>query len=108
MVEVTDLTEAVEAAARARYEAERDRKDPDLRDTAYPPWEDLAPIARHLNLARALEYITGAAPVIERQVREQVARDIEAEMPPMTTRQSGKTARLILREAARIARGGAS
>ena len=39
------------------------------------------------------------------EVREQVAREIEAAMPPMTTRQSGKTARLILRHAASIARG---
>jgi hypothetical protein len=41
----------------------------------------------------------------DRDLREQIAQEIEAAMPPMNTRQSGKTARLILRYAARIARG---
>lgn len=66
-----DLTEAVEAAARGYC------------DDLVPAVtiDDLSAIQRHVIREQALSYVTHAAPHIERQVREQVAREIEARLP---------------------------
>lgn len=103
-----DLTEAVEAAARGFCG--------DLVPAV--TIDDLSAIQRHAVREQALSYVTHALPCIERQVREQVAREIEAEIPHLIAcldlaRDNEDAlntgyyigARSYLREAARIARG---
>lgn len=66
-----DLTEALDAAARAQYE----RQYP---NTALP-WDVMPAMNRHVAREMFLPPIAAAAPIIEAQVREQVAQAIEAE-----------------------------
>lgn len=85
-----DLTQAVEAAAR-RFAV----------DVTRPAWDDLPATAR-MNMQKAMDpLITAALPHIERQVREQVAREIEA-VDPIEWALAGQSAGA---DAARIARG---
>lgn len=102
-----DLTEAVEAAGRARWE-----RTPLAGRLA---WDDLRPAMRHKVLESvALDDLAAAAPLIERQVREQIARDIEAaeqQMKASTIDRPKVGPGEFLNDwqwAARIARGGAS
>ena len=104
-----DLTEAVEEAARVRYErVRRDRSD------STPPWHEASPIHQHAWREGVLAEVTAAAPLIERQVREQIARDIEAaeqQMKASTIDRPKVGPGEFLNDwqwAARIARGGAS
>lgn len=83
-----DLTEAMEAAAR-RFAV----------DVTRPAWDDLTATAR-INMQKAMEPLIAAAlPHIERQVRERVAQEIEADMNHNANRNA------TLATAARIARG---
>lgn len=105
-----DLTEAVEAAGRARWE-----RTPLAGRLA---WDDLRPAMRHKVLESvALDDLAAAAPLIERQVREQIARDIETYDGPSPwdigiATKPESIGHWIASEdcalAARIARGGAS
>jgi len=71
-----DLTEAVEAAARASYEDWRE--SPNAQGSWRPVWEE-APTMLRVNITEALlPTVTAVAPLIEAQVREQVAQEIEA------------------------------
>lgn len=91
-----DLTEAVEAAARYQFGIDYGHLD--------RAWIDAHPIVRHKYLEAVLPMVTAAAPLIERAVREQVARDIEARLADV--RKTSAVGRQFgLDEAARIARG---
>lgn len=75
-----DLTDAVEAAARAQHEAIRQL----TASVTAPPtlgiaeWDHLPDIERHFALRAVLEPVQAAAPVIAAQVRERIAAAIEA------------------------------
>ena len=90
-----DLTEAVEAAARSL-----------AHEAGLPAWDDMAPMSRHDLAEAVLPSISAAAPLIERQVREQVAREIEAQV---VRDDFGRVNTFGMGEqhAARVARGGA-
>lgn len=91
-----DLTEAVEAAASDRYTAQFPHAGTD--------WAHLPAMNKHLAREVMLPIVTAAAPLIEAQVREQVAREIEART---TTTAGSQAFRAGMDRAARIARGGA-
>jgi hypothetical protein len=59
-----DLTEAVEAAAKSCY----------YEQAAAPDWNEAAPLVKLGYRQLVLPYVTAAAPIIERQVRERIAR----------------------------------
>jgi hypothetical protein len=69
-----DLTAAVDAAARAIFEAMWASTAPPC-----PTWEDVPPPARHHHRESVLPAVAAAAEVIEQQVRERVAAEVEAE-----------------------------
>jgi hypothetical protein len=107
-----DLTEAIEAAARAmqahtrHYAAARSRDIP-------PPFDDLGPGNQETLLTPARVYLAAAAPLIERQVRERVVAEIEALAATChgsrgDSKACGSLWRRGLGDAARIARGEAS
>jgi len=102
-----DLTEAVEAAARASYEDWR--QSPNAQGSWRPVWEE-APTMLRVNITEAvLPTVTAVAPLIEAQVREQIASEIEA-LDPMPTSMDfhfdpGDLYADGLATAARIARG---
>lgn len=72
-----DLTEAVDAAARADYDDARTRA-PEGHPHKHITWDDAPPMVRHGWRDAVLLQVTAAAPLIERAVRERVAADIEA------------------------------
>lgn len=95
-----DLTPVVEAIARNRWER---NAHPDI------AWESVPANIKHavreqVNLAD----LTAALPAIAQQVREQVAREIEAFEPPDRALVHVPDWREAIEDAARIARGGAS
>ena len=94
-----DLAEAVEAAARARW-----NRAP---MSAQHSWEAMPEAFRvRIRGTVAAADITAAFSNIERQVREQVAREIEAECSQVLTDDgSGRIESAALTHAARIARG---
>ena len=94
-----DLSAAVEAAARAIFEAMWATEA-----RPCPTWEDVPPPAKHHHRESVLPAVAAAAPLIEQAVREQVAAEIEAQLPNA----AGMAQALALKIAARIARGGAS
>ena len=100
-----DLTEAIEAAAQAHLAAT-------AVGTAGVGWADLNPWQQHSIREYVLPMVSAAAPLIEAQVREQVAREIE-QLAGTRRRHSGGTGQAYdsgnsaLLDAARIARGGA-
>lgn len=104
-----DLTEAVEAAARAWYEAK-------AAHFGLRAWEDLDPLAQHAWREDAITAATAAAPLIEAQVRARVAAEIEARANGLDPSgddwpEGGFSAAFAadsMRDAARIARGEAS
>jgi hypothetical protein len=60
-----DLTEAIEAAARGWFESA----------PFAPPWDGMGPMVKHRAMETMLPGITAAAPLIEAQVREQIAEE---------------------------------
>lgn len=96
-----DLTEAVEAGARAAWE-----------DVAGPgAWDRLlaeSPITAAVRREVVLTIIHAAAPLIAAQVREQVAREIEAAKANVDQAIAAPGHYVGLWHAACIARGGAS
>lgn len=87
-----DLTEAVEAGARAQLAM--------VTAPAVVEWIELSPGQHHSFREHALPLVTAAAPLIEAQVREQIAREIEAEAETYGSQSAVDTFRI----AARIAR----
>lgn len=65
-----DLSAAVEAAGRARFEGQFPH--------AQAGWDSMPPINRHAWREVALPLIAAAAPLIEDAVRTQIAAEIEA------------------------------
>lgn len=106
-----DLTSVVEAAARGAYEDAPGEG---------PAWDDLPQVYRHQVRETVLPFVTHAAPLIARQVREQVAREIQTLLTDEATRGPSvcedadegwchrDSAVTVLARAARIARGEAS
>lgn len=90
-----DLTAAIDAAMRGFCSDLVPPTDP----------ESLSAIQRHVIREQALSYVTHATPLIEAQVREQVAQEIEV-VSLDGLAMHGNTARAVIRYMARIARGG--
>lgn len=104
--EVVITAEVIEAAARVEYEQiwaflDSDDDEPTSWDTN--PSEENKDQWR----AQVRNYLTATAPIIERQVREMVAREIEAREEEWALGGDlTKGARLAFEDAARIARKG--
>jgi hypothetical protein len=64
-----DLTEAIELASRVIFESD---------DGTWKSWNQLAPTTQDYWRDKARLAVETAAPLLERQVRERVAREIEA------------------------------
>ena len=92
-----DLSAAIEAGARAQWEAMRERNP----RYGHPAWELSDGRRRRAFLSGSAEVVVGAAPLIESQVREQIASEIEE----FARRCGFETPALAIQLACRIARG---
>lgn len=104
-----DLTEAVEAAARTLYEAQRasvSAADPMI-SLVGVPWDQAPAIVQYEWRETVTPLITATAPLIAQQAREQAAQEIEAYADATWDLvDSNNGARLAFEEIARITRGG--
>lgn len=74
-----ELTEAVEAAAEYQFGIEAARLGIDAAHVGQA-WDDAEPIVKHAYRESVLGAVTAAAPVIEAQVRAQIAAEVKREL----------------------------